>query len=160
MWSMLYVVKVTEKRKKEAERSPLSQNAYTIDTHTHSELLFKHVILTVPLTCVCSHEMRVWVTSLTGPMKFVTHTRIPCKHTQFGGAATMMSFKRSSECACVSIVYAAHHWKVVTFSFFLYFLILWLFVHTYATSSQVEEIQSCKLPPISTRAQLKLSLRT
>ncbi len=114
------------KEKKEAERSPLSRNSYTIDTHALSELLLKQVIVAVPPNCMCLHEMCVWVASVTGPMKLVAHTRIPCKHTQFGGTATMTSLKRSSECACVSIVYALHQCKVATFSFFLKFFLLWV----------------------------------
>jgi hypothetical protein len=65
------------------------------------------------LTWIC-----VWVAFLIETQ----HTRISCKHTQFGGAVGLTLFHRILKCACGSFVYAVHQCKVATFSFFQSFV--------------------------------------
>jgi hypothetical protein len=87
-----------------------------IDTHTQSRFLYKHVIFTVPLDCVCSLGMRVCV-ACDELHETTTHTRIPCEHTQFEGTAKMTWIYGILKCVCVSIVYVLlNRWFSFCFS--------------------------------------------
>jgi hypothetical protein len=104
-------------------RKKISQRTHTRLTHTRISKVIVSTSQILRLQTVCAYmDACVGRISHWG----ATHTRISCKHTQFGGAVELTLFHRFPKCGCGSFAYAVHQCKVVTFSFFQSFLILCL----------------------------------